>query len=152
MSNADAVASFENAVRRTGAPDLSSIARSYLAAREEADVQKAVYSTAQEKLTMLENSLLSSMAEAGLKSIRLDDGQLLSSVVMMDYRLPPETEADLRERVIGWLKATGGESLIREQVQWQQFAAWCKEHCANGGSVHPAVVVSERKSIRVRRG
>lgn len=131
---------------------LSGLARDYLAARQTSEDARKVAAEANEREKHIEGDLIRRMAEAGVKSIKLDEGQSIASVATTDYRLPPEAEATRREDVIRWLRHCRGGSLVKKTVAWQSFSAWCRERATEGKPMHEGVTVAERQYISVRKG
>jgi hypothetical protein len=124
------------------------VAAHYLDARQKVEAAKRDLADAQASLDTTESYLLSALDAAGLKSIRLNNGELITASQRIDYRIPGERDLE----ILHWLSCCGGKPLIKKTVAWQTFSGWCGERVKAGKSIHPAVAVSTRRVVSVRKG
>ena len=128
---------------------LTNLARSYVSLRDKIDAAEVDLSQLKQQREVLEMTLVDKLAEAKLKSIRLTDNVLMTSTLKTDYRLPGD-EAQ-RKRVLRWIGYCRGKSIIKQDVHWSRFQAFCCERRDAGKYINDEVQQTERKGISVRK-
>ncbi len=133
------------------ATGLQALAIRYLQAREIRNTIKERLEEKQAEVDRLENELLVAMEQAGLKSIRLETGELCTAATKENYSLPPKGEPERRHSALMWLCRVGGKDLIEESIHYQSLNAFLRERAEAKKPISDLISTFKQKVLSVRK-
>ena len=136
-------------------PDsLAQAAKLYLSARTDKEEVEKELRTRQDTLNNAEEILLAKFEEAGILSIKLDNGEgkpvLLYSAPSAYYAAPSGSLEN--PEFFLWLLRSGGQDLVKRNIHHASFSSFCRELVEQGKRVHKDVIKTDKKRIGLRSG
>lgn len=132
---------------------LADAARAYLSCRKLKEEAESLVRTQADILNSAEDTLLQKMQEAGVLSVKVEDESgrptMVSAGASTYYNLPQGALED--REIYVWLLAQGGQDLVKRSIHHASFSSFCRELVDAGRNLHPAVKVTEKKVVRVKK-